>query len=494
MHGGGLPPSLPGESGGTGRRAGLRSRWGINPRGSSNLPFRTINQAVDMEIDIENPGGLARTLRIRLPAERLQKEKQARLKRLARSRQMPGFRRGHAPQALIEREYGAAAEDGALRRVISDGLSEALKEEALRPADLPQIVDSRRGADGSVEFTAQLEVLPEIELAPLDSITVEQAACEVSAADLDRGMELLLQRYTQYTPVQRCATLEDWVEAREVRDERAAGAEQEAEVLRFDLASATLAPEFRNALVNALPGDQVTVRPPGQPDAEAQAIKLEVVQVLRADRPALDEDFVTGLGIAGVSSPEQLRERLGTDLGQRGELLAARHTHNKVLQTLHEAHRQKLTEVPECLVQQKLQGMHPPAADNEAISAQIAQALQQYARQSVQLELLLSAWVRHLELKPEAARARRFLERAVAESPDPKAARKSLRANPSLKARFESMALEEQLVEKVLAGARVERKTYTYTQLHQAFAGRQERASPTGRSSDEGLENSTLGK
>lgn len=422
-----------------------------------------------MEIDIERPGGLARNLRIRLPAERVAAEKNARLKRMARNYQVPGFRKGHAPKALIEREYGAAAEDSALRRLISDSLAQALKEQALRPAAQPQIVDSRMAPDGGIEFTAHFEIMPEIKLVPLESLTVEQAICELSEADLELAMRLLLQQHVQLAPVQRCATTEDWVVAREAT--AAESPEREAAALQFDLANPSLPQEFKTALVGALAGDRVAVRQNDISSASSRTVELEVLQVLRAERPAPDDDFAKRLGIADVHTFEQLQQQLDTDLKRRGTWLARRHTRHTVLEALHKAHQQHLAEVPECLVQQKLQNARQAQPEDEAADARESESLRQYARRSVELELLLSAWIRHLGLKPETARVRRAIEQAIATAPDPKAARKSLRSAPGMRVRFESAALEEQLVEKVLASAHVERKNYTYTQLHQSLPG-----------------------
>lgn len=421
-----------------------------------------------MEIDIERPGGLARNLHIRLPAERVAAEKNARLRHMARSRQVPGFRKGRAPKALIEREYGAAAEDSALRRLINDSLAQALKEQALHPAAIPQIVDSRIAADGGIEFTAHFEIMPEIKLVPLESLTVEQAICELSEADLELAIRLLLQQHVQLSPVQRCATTEDWVEAREGTD--AESLARKVGTLRFDLANPSLPQELKTALVGTLAGDRVEVRQGDISSTSSRAVELEVLQVLRAERPVLNDDFARQLGIAGVHTSKQLQEQLDIDLKRRGTWLAMRRTHHTVLEALHKAHQQHLMEIPECLVQQKLQNARQPQSQDKEADARESESLHQYARRSVELELLLSAWMCHLGLRPEAARVRRAIEQAIATAPDPKAARKSFRSAPEMRVRFESAALEEQLVEKVLANARVERKNYTYTQLQQSLS------------------------
>ena len=452
------PTPEAGESGGIGRRAGFRRQWGNFPVGVRISPFAP---SWNMQLKIvTHPGSLAHSLHFSLPPERYQQARQNRLRTLVQSRRLPGYRRGHAPLALLEKRYGAELHEDALHETVRHCLVQALEQHKLRPAHTPRISASRTAEDGSVQFTADFEVLPEVHLRPLQELQVERADCEINTDEVDRQLEQFRTRRMQLIPVQRCATLQDWVEVLpEAPQAEAGNADTEQQGTHLDLGSPTLPWHIKSALNGALPGDRVDIKPTaGSTDQPAPPFAVRVARVLRADLPELSDEYIAGLGIKDVQNLAQLRTRIRREITPQGEQLARRITHRSVMAALRDAYT---FAVPDCMVQQELQERQ----DNAAAGA--AEPQREEAVQAVRLRLLLSELIRELKLQPERALVQQLQEYTIATAPDPVAQRKACRTDPAWQGRFRAMALESQLVDAVLKQAAGQRRTFGYLRLQE---------------------------
>ncbi len=444
-----------------------------------------------MQVKIVNhPGSLAHRLHFSLPPEQYQQARQARLRKLMQSRRLPGYRQGRAPRALLEKRYGAELHEDAMHETVRHCLVQALEQHKLRPAYTPLISASRMAEDGSVQFTADFEVLPEIPLRPLQELQVARVDCKIDADDVDWQLERFRARRTQLIPVQRCATLEDWVEVLAEGSQAAAGsADAEQPGTHLDLSSPTLPWHFKSALQGALPGDRVDIRPLAVgTDTPTPPFAVRVARVLRADLPELSDEYVAGLGLEGAQNLAQLRTRIRQELAPQGAQLARQLTRQAVMAALRDAYT---FAVPDCMVQQELQERQDNAAEGDAAPQR------EEAVRAVRLRLLLSELIRTLKLQPERALVHQLQEYAITTAPDPIAQRKACRTNPAWQERFRAMALESQLVDAVLEQAAGQRSTFGYQRLqvlHRHPDGLRSLAD-TGTPADSsppGLENSAL--
>src|SRR5438445_8846460 len=109
---------------------------------------------------------------------------------------VPGFRRGKAPRAVLERHVGAEAlrEEG-LERLLPERYAQAVAQAGLSPVARPSF-EVKDGADGTVlRLIATVEILPQIVLPDYRAIRVAQEAHPVTDADVDRVLEDLRARH-----------------------------------------------------------------------------------------------------------------------------------------------------------------------------------------------------------------------------------------------------------------------------------------------------------
>src|SRR5687767_14966348 len=158
-----------------------------------------------MRVSVESGKGLKRKLKIQLPAEQFDKAFDARLKSIAKTAKLAGFRPGKVPLKVIRQKYGPTVKQEILSDLVQRSYGQAIAEAKLKPAGLPQI-DAKPAKPGQdVEFTAIFEVFPEIKLGDLQKLKIQQPVVEIQADDIEKMLDKLRQQKAEWVEVQRPA-------------------------------------------------------------------------------------------------------------------------------------------------------------------------------------------------------------------------------------------------------------------------------------------------
>src|SRR5690242_8770185 len=125
-------------------------------------------------------------LTVEVPFEELKPSLDKAYKQIAQQVNVPGFRRGKVPPAVIDRQVGRAAVlDQALNDVLPQKYSEALQENNLTPLAQPELEVTKFDDNGPLEFVAEVDVKPEIAVPDYAGIAAEVADIEVSDEDVE---------------------------------------------------------------------------------------------------------------------------------------------------------------------------------------------------------------------------------------------------------------------------------------------------------------------
>ena len=143
-----------------------------------------------MQVQLETPGGLARRLRVQIPAERIDRAVSERLKKIASRAKLPGFRPGKAPMKVIEAQYRESARYEAINDLVRDTYPEAIDKARVQPAGYPQFEITGEAGDG-FEYVASFDVYPEVTLDKLNTLAISKPVVEISAADIDKLVDNL---------------------------------------------------------------------------------------------------------------------------------------------------------------------------------------------------------------------------------------------------------------------------------------------------------------
>ncbi len=144
-----------------------------------------------MAVTVETLEKLERKITLTLPVGAIQSEVDSRLKKLARTVKMDGFRPGKVPMNVVAQRYGYSVHYEVMNDKVGEAFASAANEAKLRVAGQPRITEKDGSAAGEVSFDAVFEVYPEVKIADLASAEVEKLSTEVTEAAIDKTLEIL---------------------------------------------------------------------------------------------------------------------------------------------------------------------------------------------------------------------------------------------------------------------------------------------------------------
>lgn len=267
-------------------------------------------------------------LTVEVPFEELKPSLDAAYKKIAQQINVPGFRRGKVPPAVIDRQVGRPVIlDEAVNEVIPQKYIEALQEHSLTPLAQPEIEVTKFEDNASLEFTAEVEIRPAITLPDYDGVTAQVDDIELTDADVDEQVEALRERFATLIDVERAAADGDFVvlDLKATRDGEAIdGAEVNG--MSYKVGRGGMLDGLDEALVGMSAGDEKTFASQlvgGDLVGESVDVAVSVSQVQEQELPALDDEFAQMASEFDTVDEltADVRERLGR--GKRLEQAAA---------------------------------------------------------------------------------------------------------------------------------------------------------------------------
>jgi len=164
-----------------------------------------------MHVSVETTQGLGRRMTVQVPADQVDQEIDSRLKSLAESVRLDGFRPGKVPLRVVKQRFGRQVEQEVASELINSSFQEALTQENLKPAGGPQFEPKPLKLGEGLEYTAEFEVMPEFEPADMSDIELEKPVAEVQDADIDAMLEKVRQQRATWETVDREAKEGDQV-------------------------------------------------------------------------------------------------------------------------------------------------------------------------------------------------------------------------------------------------------------------------------------------
>ena len=144
-----------------------------------------------MAVTVETLEKLERKITLSLPLNSIQSEVETRLKRLARTVKMDGFRPGKVPMSVVAQRYGYSVHYEVMNDKVGEAFAQAANEAQLRVAGQPRITEKEGAAEGQVSFDAIFEVFPEVKIADLADAEIERLSADVDEAAIDKTVDIL---------------------------------------------------------------------------------------------------------------------------------------------------------------------------------------------------------------------------------------------------------------------------------------------------------------
>ncbi len=155
-----------------------------------------------MQVTEKSAEGLKRAFAVVLPAAALAAKRDARLAEIGRDLRLPGFRPGKVPAAIVKQRFGTSIMGEVLEKSLDEAARALVTERGLKPALQPkvEIVNWSDGAD--LEFNLDIELLPEIALPDLRSISIEKLVATPTEGEIEARLGEIAKRHRNSEPVE----------------------------------------------------------------------------------------------------------------------------------------------------------------------------------------------------------------------------------------------------------------------------------------------------
>ena len=408
-----------------------------------------------MMVTVESTGTLERRMRVELPAERIEKEIETRLRKVGRTARIKGFRPGKIPPKVVRQRFGGQIRQEVLSELMQKSYSDAVLQENLNPAAGPRIEPVAAGDGKDFAYVATFEVLPEVKLKDLDKIKVEKPEVEISDEDREDMIQNLRKQKATWQAVPRAAREGDRVivdfEGTLKGDPVKGGKGTEVPVT---LGQGQMLPDFEKALYGVQAGEEKTfkVKFPKDYHAEDLASKkvefaIKVHRVEEEELPPLD-DSLAELYAVEEGGLAQLRSDVVANMRREADEKVGADVKEQVMNALLELNP---IDIPNSLTQQEMHTRQHDAMRRLGIEdhdrAPPIENFRPGAERSVRLGLLMRQLIDDQGITIDPQRVKRKVEEICSgyEHADEMIA--SYLANPQVMTQVEPIVLEEQAID-----------------------------------------------
>ena len=409
-----------------------------------------------MQVSVESTGNLERRVTLSLPAGDVDDQVGGRLREMARTARIKGFRPGKVPTKVIEQRYGGQVRAEIVDGLLRQGMDQAVRENELRIAGAPQITQDAEAGEGELKYVASLELVPEFGDLDMTKLEVVRNTAEVTDADIERMLENLRQQRASWTKVERAAKTGDMVnlEAASILD----GARMPAEGFEKTstvLGSGGMYPEVETAIVGMQPGEEKTIdvtlpadwhMPQFADKTVTSTFKL--VDVAEQVLPEVDAAFIRSFGVKS-GDLEHFKTEIRSNLERELKGALMNRLRREVGEQLVAAYQD--VELPPRLVENEARVLHANATEQarrqgQQVGAGI-EAFQEAGRKRVLVALLVGEVARRNELRLEQARLNETMRLIASTYEQPEQVIALYRNDPQLMQGLQNRVMEEQVID-----------------------------------------------
>lgn len=268
---------------------------------------------------------------------------------------IPGFRKGKAPRAVVEGMYGAEVfYQDAMDELAPKAFEQGVTENDVKFVGAPSIVDVNVTDDKTVAYTFSVTLYPEVTLGQYKGLSAERYPAEVDEDEIGYELEAARKRNSRKVDVEREAQMGDVANIDfdgYLNGERFDGGK--AEAYDLELGSGSFVPGFEEQIVGMNIGDEkdidITFPENYAPELAGKAVvfKIKLNNLSVNELPELDDEFAKD---NGFDTLDEYKADVKADLEKRkteqrdGEVRA---------DLMHKAIENMTVAVPEVMVKEK---------------------------------------------------------------------------------------------------------------------------------------------
>lgn len=427
-----------------------------------------------MQVSVETTKGLGRRLSITIKSEDIKKAIDKELINTAKKVRIDGFRKGKVPLKIVEQRYGASILQDALSDLMQQNFIEAIVQEKINPVGAPTYTPTEYKDGEDYTFTVEFEVYPEVKIKDLDKIEVEKPVADVVDADVETMIETLRKQQGTWKEVEQSAKEQNRVTldfVGQVDGEEFEGGKANDFVLV--LGQGRMIPGFEDAILEHKANDQFDINVTFPEDYHAENLKgkpavfsATLKKVEELELPELTEDVIKRFGIAD-GTVESLRIEVRKNMSR--ELNAT--IRNKIKsQVIDGLVKNNEIDVPSALVEREIDVLRQQAVSR--FGGNIKQPIdlpkelfEAEAKRRVSVGLLFSEIIESNKIKADDAKVKSLIDEIASAYEDPKEVLEYYSKDKKAMDNIRSVAIEDQVVDLLLASAKVTDKNYSFSEL-----------------------------
>lgn len=401
---------------------------------------------------------LQRNILLSLPAVEIESEISKRLKHIARTAKMPGFRPGKVPFNMIANQYGYQVRQEVMSDSVQKIFADEVEKQQLRVAGYPSFAPANSGqAADKFEFTATFEIYPDVTMGSLAGKPLERLTANVSDKDVDNTIITLQKQRATYDKADRAAQKGDFLVVDftgKLNGEPFKGGQ--AENFGLVLGEGRMLPDFEAALMGMSGGEEKTFDLTFPADYQAELAGKTVqftatVKVVNAPiYPPVDAAFAQSLGVADgdiVKMRGEIKTNLERELKKRVQSKTKDQVMDALLSVAH-------LDLPRSLVDVEVGRLQEQAVQDLQSRGMTTKDLQlppelfvERAEKRVKLGLILGEVVKQNNLRARPEQIRSVVEEHAESFEDPAQMVRWYYSDTSRLQEVEGMVLEDNVVE-----------------------------------------------
>ncbi len=432
-----------------------------------------------MAVNVETLEKLERKMTLTLPMDTIRSEVDARLRKLARSVKMDGFRPGKVPMSIVAQQYGYSVQYEVMNDKVGEAFFNAANEAKLRVAGQPTITEKDGAPEGQMAFDAVFEVFPEVRIGDLSTAEVEKLSSDVSDEAIDRTLDILRKQRRSFAQRAKDAATEDGDRvsidfAGKIDGEPFEGGK--AEDFQFVVGEGQMLKEFEDAVRGMKVGESKTFPLAFPEDYHGKEVAgktadfmVTLHKIEAAHLPEVNEQLAKSLGVKD-GTVEALRADIKKNLEREVKFRLNQRNKQGVMEAL--VSKAEL-DIPKSSVQAEVDRMVQSArADLKARGIKDVEKLpipedtfRPEAERRVRMGLVVAELVKaqNLQATPEQIKAQ--VEELAASYEKPDEVVRYYYADNRRLADVEAMVIENNVTEHVLKHAKVTEKKLGFDEL-----------------------------
>lgn len=432
-----------------------------------------------MAVAVETLDKLERKMTLSLPVGTIQSEVTARLKKLARTVKMDGFRPGKVPMNVVAQRYGYSVQYEVMNDKVGEAFFNAANEAQLRVAGQPKINEKDGAPEGELAFEAVFEVYPEVKIGDLTTAEVEKLTTEVSDAAIEKTVDILRKQRRTFSQRPQDAAAQDGDRVTvdfegKIDGETFSGGK--AEDFQFILGDGQMLKEFEEATRGLKSGESRTFPLVFPEDYHGKDVAgktadfmVTVKKIEAAHLPEVNEALAKSLGIADASV-DGLRADIKKNLEREVKFRLLSRNKTAVMDAL--VAKAEL-DLPNASVQAEIGRLLEGAradlkkrgikdADNVTIPDDI---FRPQAERRVRLGLVVAELVRANNLQAKMEQIKAHVEELASSYEKPAEVSRWYFSDNNRLAEVEAIVLENNVTDFVLSKAKVTEKSISFDEL-----------------------------